>query len=290
MNYNKSRHGESTRTLLKTRALFAKEKITKFTDRLPESLLPKKRIGSEQTLGGVSFVLQDETKVGKLIFLRDINDDILMRETNDALREYDFSKRMGNANIGPKVYTYYAVMFKPNTKYYFHANLLSNHRKLSDSAIYIIMENLEYGASKLQTLEEYIRAGNEYPLQQINLLMARMKKRNVLHGDLHANNILVKTYKSGVKKVYFIDYGKSMTVPQKNNVDLFLRERGYSKHPEAPEYYQNKYNVRGVNQKVLNRNKRNLGARMPTKKKPTTPVGPSPSLKKLFKTPTPKKN
>jgi hypothetical protein len=148
------------------------------------------------------------------------------------------------------------------------------------------MENLEHGAVKLQTLTEFINAGNPYPYEQIKRLMARMKKGEILHGDLHANNILIKTYKSGVKRVYFIDYGRSIRIPYKTvkNVNSYLINKGYTPHVGYAGYY-NSPNMgvpRGVNQQILNRNFVLLKAKRPVKPKKYPPVNAS--IKKLFKT------
>ena len=234
-------------------------------------------MGSTRTTDGSAFVLEDETKVGKLLYFEDVD------EFRTFYNEYEIGKLMGKANVGPKVYTFYILSTgRPNLV---SSNLLKNAPP-GNQAIYIIMENLGYGALNLQTLEEFIKAGNPYPYEQIKSLMARMQKQNILHGDLHANNILIKTYKSGIKKVYFIDYGRSTRVPYKNvkNVNSYLITKGYTPHAGYAGYYNspNTGVPRGVNQKILNRNFVGLSAKLPPKKKKQQPVVAS--LKKMFKT------
>jgi tRNA A-37 threonylcarbamoyl transferase component Bud32 len=130
-------------------------------------------------------------------------------------------------------------------------------------AVYIIMQNIAHGASKLQSLFEYVKAGNPYPEKKIRILMARMRKAGVLHGDLHAENILVKTFTgSRYFRVYFIDYGRSIYVPANRNVRTHLIQKGYMNMTENkfPGYFESPTSgvPRSVNQTILNRNARAL--------------------------------
>lgn len=234
-NANKNRHAKNVRAFLEnsgTRIFSNKNSRVPVETGIPKRYMPVKRVGSTRTADGAAFVLEDPTKVGKLVFYGDSG------EKRRILREYDVGKRMGELGVGPRVYGFYVV--KSLTTRVSSNNLLAGGRIPGNMGIYIIMQNLANGASKLESLDEYVKEGNPYPLKQIKIIGARMRRAGVLHGDLHARNILVKTFAaSGKVRVYFIDYGRSIMVPPDvRNTESYMRNvLKYSPMEKYPGYF-----------------------------------------------------
>lgn len=207
---NKNRHAKNVRVFLEKPGTMimsrqnVQQRLSFHRGGIPRRYMPVKRVGSSRTADGVAFVLEDPTKVGKLIFFKDAY------QRRRIINEYEIGKRMGELGIGPRVYDFYFVMGAESPT---SVNLLRNALP-GKTGVYIIMQNLANGASDLKTLYDHVKDGRPYPFKQIKLLLMRMKKAGVLHGDLHAKNILVKTFAASRKvRVYFIDYGRSITVP-----------------------------------------------------------------------------
>lgn len=280
-NSNKLRHASSVRAMMESDQTYVYDKSSKTIVSNP--LLPQKRVGSTRTTDGAAFVLDDESKVGKIVYYRDSG------EKANVLREYRIGKQMGDAGVGPKVYTYYTI--KTRMPWLVARNMLSQNVP-GQFALFIIMENLAYNAKKLQTLTDYVNRGNPYPYEQVQRLKGILVKHGVLHGDLHSNNIMVKTRSNGSIRVYFIDFGRSLSgIPRRS--ERYLRRIGYTPHKGYPGYYNSPDGTpRGINQKILNRNLKKLGGVRTTRK---TSSSSFVSIKNLFrtpsrrKTPTPKK-
>ncbi len=261
---NKVRHAKNVRNFLQEPTTSVSNMTKKITD--PNmtkkgnvtrwgGLLPKVRVGARRTTDGAAFLLDDETKIGKFLFYS------TAQEKMDIVREFEIGKKMGELGIGPRVFRYYIV--KTPTTPQVSSNLLRNRRAPGKMAVYIIMQNLAHGASKLQSLFEYVKEGNPYPEKKIRVLMARMRKAGVLHGDLHSENILVKTFAgSRYFRVYFIDYGRSIYVPANKNVRTHLIQKGYTNMTanKFPGYFESPTTgvPRSVNQTILNRNAKAL--------------------------------
>lgn len=196
---------------------------------VPEKFLPKRRIGQKSS-DGVAFVLNDESKVGKLILCKYETDYYR------AEREFLIGRAMGRKGIGPKVYTFYGVNTSMVTR---HVNKNFNNKKLLSGEneleldqivknivikkrifskkiddiygfVFIVMDNLGYNVKKIQTLREYLKQGHAYPTNSIRNLHKRMENSGVVHGNLHRSNIIVITDNQGKVKVYFIDFGRSL--------------------------------------------------------------------------------
>ncbi len=219
---------------------------------VPDKYLPKRRIG-DRSADGAAFILQDESKVGKFILCKTKN------QYMKAEREFFIGRSMGETGIGPKVYDYYSltldgIITKNKTRKLSNENLIKvdnimmnafynkngvNRRIFSQPPVdfnggimYIIMENLSYGAKRMETLFEYFRRKkNEiknwdnfinfknrtrYNVNQT--LTQKMKNMGVLHGDLHSNNVIVKTLANGSVRFYAIDYGRSLLFNSYDNL------------------------------------------------------------------------
>lgn len=200
---------------------------------VPEKYLPRRRIG-EKSADGVAFILNDQTKVGKLILCKTESD------YHRAEREFLIGRAMGRKGIGPNVYTYYETKNSTN-----RINIFSNRQQFG--FIYIIMDNLWYGAKRLYTMREYIRKGYEYPKNKVLNLLDRMEASGVVHGNLHRGNIIVVTDKKGGLKVYFIDFGRSLLFNKQN----FTRNNiGTQVNAYNPVYRRRS----GPHLRILNRN------------------------------------
>jgi hypothetical protein len=243
------------------------------------NILPVRRVGSDRTADGAAFVLSDESKVGKILYYESAE------EKKEILREYEIGYKMGNANVGPKVYTYFTIKTaKPGIV---NQNLLSN-RTPGMKAIFIVMENLMHNAVKLQSLSDYVKDGNPYPYQKVMRLKALLAKHKILHGDLHSQNIMVKTKRDGSFRVYFIDFGRSIYIPPGiKNVKSYLTVSGYKRVNGYRGYYTSPSGVpRGLNENILTRNMRLLGGSRPKRTK--VPAPNFVTIEQLFKKMSPR--
>lgn len=252
---NKNRHAKNVRaffekpdTMVMSRQN-VKQRIPFHRGGIPRRYMPVKRVGSSRTADGAAFVLEDPTKVGKLIFFKDAY------QSRRIINEYEIGKRMGELGIGPRVYDFYFVTGAESPE---SVNLLRNALP-GNTGVYIIMQNLANGASDLKTLYDYIvKDGRPYPYKQIKLLLMRMKKAGVLHGDLHMQNILVKTFAaSGKVRVYFIDYGRSKKIPSNKTVQQYMYDMYYNPSVQYPNYFVSPTtgNLVGNNARILERNR-----------------------------------
>lgn len=165
---------------------------------LPVKYLPVVRVGgSTRSADGAAFLLRDKKLVGKIVYYRTDG------QLQSILREYEIGKKMGDIGVGPQVMRYYMV----HTDYKLQPRNITAHGGATPNAVYIIMENLAYGADDLQPYWKM-----PYPTL-LSPLIEKMRNHGVLHGDLHGNNILVKLYKNGRVRVYIIDYGRSIYIP-----------------------------------------------------------------------------
>jgi hypothetical protein len=212
---------------------------------IPTRFHPTQRVGSSRTADGAVFILRDPSKVGKIVFY---NTD---KKRRRIMNEFRIGKRMGDVGVGPRVYDYFKIRNIDLIK--LPQNLLARRGRLYRNAIFIIMQNLGYGAKKIETLSEYVRAGNPYPYGQMKAVYERMIHRHgmknmmLLHGDLHMGNVLVRTFMNDKKRLYFIDYGRSIFIPYDNA----LLSAGY--------YISPKMGVpRGINTQIVARNVRNF--------------------------------
>lgn len=276
-NANKIRHASAVRNMLKS----ANTSVFKETSKTPSTnksaLLPKVRIGSSVTAEGAAFVLDDESKVAKILFF-DTESQRLQ-----YLKEYEIGKELGDAGVGPKVYTYYYILVGAQDK--IPNNMMT--KQATRSAMYIIMENLAHNAKKLMSLWDYVRT-HPYPARQVETLLQKLESKKILHGDLHSGNIMVKIRSDGTKRLYFIDFGRSMRITNAQRVNnSYFRQRGYVPTPGYPGYYtpMNGDPV-GINRLILQRNFKFSRATIGSPKsfKNTPPPPP-----KKEKTPSPKK-
>ena len=143
-NANKVRHAKGIRNALLTS--------------LENIKVPKVRIGSSVTADGAVFELSDPRYIGKIIFYRG--------KTGYAQieKEFKIGKKLGEIGIAPKVYSMQDIQFN---NFKLPSNLLSNANMMGPSAVMIVMENLAYGAKKLETLWEYVNRVGVYPTRQV---------------------------------------------------------------------------------------------------------------------------
>ena len=233
-NANKVRHTKGVRNALLTS--------------LENIKVPKVRIGSSVTADGAVFELSDPRYIGKIIFYRG--------KTGYAqiIKEYTIGKRLGEIGIAPKFYSMENLQFNTSK---LPGNLLSNANMMGPSAVMIIMENLAYGAKKLETLWDYVNRVGVYPTRQVGGLYKKLVARRILHGDLHAGNIMVKTLPSGRIRLYLIDFTRSVELPANKSASNYFKGREQlSNYPGY--YYVNDIPV-GSNAEILNRNFKRLG-------------------------------
>ena len=105
--------------------------------------------------------------------------------------EIDISQKMGEMNIGPKLYDYY--MCQPD---------------MNKISIFIVMEWMTEGS-----LNNWLQ-NNKLTKAQENSILKKIKKMHevgILHADLHDQNILVTKRKSKTE-FYIGDFGISKTV------------------------------------------------------------------------------
>ena len=238
-NANKLRHANMVKNALMTKL----------------NMLPRVRVGKTVTADGAVFEMNDPRYVGKLIF----------PENNVAQidKEFRIGKKLGNLGIAPKVYSKKFVKFYGTE--YLPTNLLISPSKRSTEAYLIIMENLAYGASKLESLWDYVHRVGVYPTRQVGTLYRKLVENRIIHGDLHAGNIMVKTLPSGKIRLYLIDFTRSVEGVTSSN---YLKGRkGLSNYPG---YYYVNSNVVGNNAAILNRNFKTLGK--PSNNKPVQTV------------------
>lgn len=265
---NKKRHANSIRRLLlsnQTRILT--EHFTESRNR--NALLPKIRIGTSKTTDGAGFVLTDEKKIGKIIYYT------TERQLDQIFTEYRIGKFMGEHDIGPKVYNIFFIETnRPNLA---SNNMLSQSRLPGKTAAIIVMENLAYNA-KLVSLDEWVKKLKQpYPLAQVDYLHKKMEKLGILHGDLHANNILIQIRNDGTFRVYFIDYGRSMFKNPNIDANVYLKSRGGKSLNTHPGYYSLPgLQPVSVNRRILKRNYNMYDARTVVQKQKTPSPSPSP--------------
>lgn len=284
-NVNRSRHALSVASII--------------PKKIPVKYQPIQRVGTSRTADGAVFILRDPSKVGKIIFF---NND---RKRRQIMNEFRIGKRMGEIGVGPRVYDYFKIRNIDLVK--LPQNLLAKGSKLYRNAIFIIMQNLGYGVKKIETLSEYVRAGNPYPYGQMKSIYDRMIHRHgvknmmLLHGNLHMGNIIVRTFMNGKKRLYFIDFGRSMYVPYEGNTRNTLLSTGYKPYTKYPGYYISPKtgNPIGINTEIVMRNIRNYKLKRNMKNTPRTYKLKkterakkrilninSPRIAQLFKTPT----
>lgn len=237
-----------------------------------KAVTPIMRVGSTRTADGAAFLLSDKRYVAKLMFYS------TTRDMDNIYNEYYIGEELGDAGVGPKVYALLHVDFKPSR---LPTNLLRNS-KPGRSGYFIIMENIAYGATRLETLSEYVRRTKVYPLKQIEKLYNKMYEDGVIHGDLHAGNILIKSVKGSPARAYIIDFGRSKLV---ENINTFFK--GLEPAKGYPGYYYNANgNIVGSNKEILNRNYKILTGKSPRVAKNKRIVSPVESApRNLFKTP-----
>lgn len=225
--------------------------------KIPPRYQPVQRVGSRRTADGAVFILRDPSKVGKIVFFN------TEKQRRQIMNEFRIGKRMGEIGVGPRVYDYFKIKGINIEK--LPQNLLAKGSKIDRSAIFIIMQNLGYGVKKIETLSEYVKAGNPYPYGQMKAIYDRMIHRHgeknmmLLHGNLHMGNIIVRTFMNGKKRLYFIDFGRSIYLPYEGNTRNTLLSAGYKPYTEYPGYYISPKTgkPRGINTEVIVRNIRN---------------------------------
>ncbi len=244
-NVNKLRHAISIASII--------------PKKVPLMYIPVERVGSSRTADGAVFLLKDPSKVGKIIFYG------TERERRQIMSEFRIGKRMGEIGVGPRVYDYFKIKGIDINK--LPLNLLSKGSKLNRNAIFIIMQNLGYGVKKIESLTEYVRAGNPYPYGQMKAVYDRMIHRHgmknmmLLHGNLHMGNIIIRTFMNDKKRVYFIDFGRSIYMPYEGNTRNTLLSAGYKPHPTAAGYYTCPKTgcPRSINTNIIKRNLTSFG-------------------------------
>lgn len=266
---NKKRHAVSVlRSVLSRRFLNGNASLP--------NMYPVMRVGSTRTTDGAAFLMSDDKYVCKLLFYKGSSDLASIQN------EFAVGKIMGNLGLSPKCYAMHDLDMNPATV---NANLLSNRSMRSKHAIMIIMENLAKGAKKLESLTDYVWRTGKYPEKAVMALYTKMSGAGILHGDLHAGNIMVKTLPSGKVKLYIIDFGRSIILGPGVTPRTYVKNG--SPYPGYPGYFITKNNKTvGLNNVILARNKKRLmagGARIKT---------PSPSIpsvpKSMFVSPLPK--
>ncbi len=182
----------------------------------PEDHKQLKRIGSGEY--GTVYRL-DENRCIKFV---NITDTLNNLKYVDFVKEIEISKIAGNIGVGPKIYDAYVTIND------------------EDSTCYgiIYMEYL-HGI----TLSKYME---HLPKNQYNNLrklldekIAKLHAQNILHSDLHSDNVFVILDSNGeMKDIKIIDYGFSQTIQDyiyfrnhyRLNDDLFHFSRHYIYH------------------------------------------------------------
>jgi predicted Ser/Thr protein kinase len=244
-NLNRKRHAEGVKYI-----------IPKY---IPSMYHPVERVGTSRTTDGAVFLLRDPSKVGKIVFYA--ND----RQRRKIMNEFRIGKTMGEIGVGPRVYNYFKIKNIDVMK--LPQNLLAHGSRVYKNAIFLIMQNLGYGVKKIETLYEYVKDGNPYPYGQMKAVYDRMIHRHgmnnmmLLHGNLHMGNILIRTFMNGSKRVYFIDFGRSIYIPYEGDTKNTLLSVGYKPHPTAKCYYTSPKTrtARGINTNIVIRNIHNMG-------------------------------
>lgn len=232
-NENKARHAKGIRNSLRTL--------------LNRNMLPKVRIGSSVTADGAVFELTNPRYTGKVLFYN------TPKDYSQIEKEFKIGKMMGELGIGPKVYSIQKLQFMnsrlPN-------NLLENENMLGPNAAMIVMENLAYKAKKLESLWDYVERVGTYPTRQVGGLYKKLVMKRLIHGDLHANNIMVKTLPSGRIRLYLIDFTRTIELaPGKTAANYF---KGQKPLDGYPGYYEIGSNIVANNAAILNRNFKRL--------------------------------
>lgn len=225
-NENKRVHAEKVKKAIQNRKVLNGNNI---------NLSPSLRVGNTRTVSGAVFRMDDDRYVMKLMYFK------YQDEKDQHEKEYRIAKILGDAGVGPKVYS----MQEVSLDYYaLPSNLLANRVTRMRKAVIIVMENLAHGAAKLETLYKYVKRTRDYPEKEIIDLYNKMRSVKVHHGDLHAANIIVKTLPSGKIRLYFIDFGRSIVT---NNVNKYFQ----GKIPNSKGLYE-------INKMIMTRNENML--------------------------------
>lgn len=230
-NNNKKRHAQALQWAIFTKTLI------KGRPGLPD-VFPVIRVGNYRTAEGAAFVMSDDKYVGKVIFYNN------KHHRDRALKEFDIGSVAGAAGVGPKYYAAYELAVDPAA---IPGNLM--HSKVStNTAILLLMENLGHNAQKVESLIAYAERTGEYPIEKVNELVSNLAKAGIGHGDLHNENILVRTERDGSITIYAIDFGFSIfTAPGEGNLknsliatqnygDFVVRQkRAKAKTPSPPK-------------------------------------------------------
>lgn len=93
-----------------------------------------------------------------------------------------------------------------------------NYSGVKSGAI-IIMENIYNGpgVATAMTLDDYIKKGNPFPVNEVVKTMKKMHSINIVHRNFHAGNIMIQIKTNGSIRVVIIDFGKSKYPAQQNN-------------------------------------------------------------------------
>ena len=143
--------------------------------------------------GTVYLVEKDAKKYA--IKTQHININNVYVSLNDSMKEMkneiDISKKMGEMNIGPKLYDYY--MCQPD---------------MDKITVFIIMEWMTEG-----TLDNWLQNNKLSKSQEATILkkIKQMHDAGIVHADIHSQNIFV-TKKKSKTEFYIGDFGLSKTV------------------------------------------------------------------------------
>ncbi len=199
--------------------IYSPRRPTSPMNKIPTKYLPVKRVGgSTRTADGAAFLLRDERYIGKIVYYSS------EKQLKDVLREYEIGKKMGEIGVGPMVKEYFMIESASRNV---PRNLLRNGG-VGRKALYIIMENLAYGAADLLSYYEYFKKRNMSIVNKLAPLVRKMRNYDIVHGDMHMENILVKVFKNGHVRVYIIDYGRSAYVPStisNRNIARYLKNQ-----------------------------------------------------------------
>lgn len=128
-------------------------------------------------------------------------------KTAQSPLEATISKLMGNAGIGPKVYS--VSENKGNTV--------------------IKMNKLDGVASEIDLSKQ--------DQCDIKCLVSSLKKHGITHGDIHLDNIMYTIGKNGTKRFYIIDFGlarfRNTDSINTNNDAMFMNQLAHANHKAA---------------------------------------------------------
>ena len=127
----------------------------------------------------------------------DIHFNNIYISLNDNMKtiknEIEITKKMGDMNIGPKLYDSYVC--QPD---------------MNRISVFIVMEWMTEGTLNNWLLNNRLTKAYQ---KQINDKIAKMHKEKIVHSDLHSNNIFV-TKKGSKIEFYIGDFGLSKTIEQ----------------------------------------------------------------------------